>query len=97
MKSPTGIRFSDEEYQRISKYASENNLKFSDVVRQAVRDYIDPDFAKGYKSLRDISEIKEKSDIALYFSQFLDDFTHANDKSKLISDEPVWDKREAGR
>lgn len=96
MKAPTGIRFTEEEHADISRYAKAAGLSFSDVVRRAARAYVAPDKAKGYRSLRQLSNSKDE-DMQLAFGQFLDDFAHAKDKAALIEDEPEWTSDEAGR
>ena len=97
MNTPTGIRFSDEERKKISEFAINNDMKFSDVVRTAVKYYVIPDYGKGYLSLYELSLLQEKADMNLYFSQFLDDFNNAEDKSSLISKEPAWDEKTGDR
>lgn len=95
MRKPTGIRFTDEEHAAVSAYAEKNGTSFSDVVRTAVREYLDPDRGKGYLSLSDVAS--RGGDTSLSFGQFLDDFAHASDKAALIADEPDWKPDEAGR
>lgn len=97
MKSPTGIRFSDKDYAMIARYASDNKISISEVVRQAIYSYIYPDYGKGYLSLFDLSLLDHECDMNLYFSQFLDDFSHAIEKSALIEEEPSWNFKKAGR
>lgn len=89
--NPIGIRFEQEEYDRISAYAATCGASFSDVVRQAAMLLVDSNRARGYKSLAQIAQAGEGADVALLFGQFLDDFAHAEDKLSLIADEPVWD------
>ena len=55
MRKPTGIRFTDDEHAAVSAYAAEHDTSFSDVVRTAVREYLDPDRGKGYLSLADVA------------------------------------------
>ena len=95
MRKPTGIRFTDDEYEAIASYAAEHETSFSDVVRRAAREFLDPDRGKGYLTLAQVARMGD--DIALPFGQFLDDFAHARDKSTLISEEPAWSPEEAGR
>ena len=95
MRKPTGIRFTDDEHAAVSAYAAEHGTSFSDVVRTAVREYLDPDGGKGYLSLSDVAA--RGGDVALSFGQFLDDFARAGDKAALIADEPGWGPSEAGR
>lgn len=95
MRKPTGIRFTDDEHDEIASYAKAHGTSFSDVVRRAVRTYLDPDREKGYRSLARIAS--DGGDIGLSFGQFLDDFAHARDKGALIAEEPAWSPEEAGR
>lgn len=96
MRKPTGIRFTDDEYKAIASYAVKHNTSFSDVVRRATHEFLDPDRNKGYLTLAQVTS-STNGDIALAFGQFLDDFAHAKDKAALIADEPMWSKEEAGR
>ena len=95
MRKPTGIRFTDDEHAAVTAYAADHGTSFSDVVRQAVREYLDPDRGKGYRSLAQIAD--DGGDVGLSFGQFLDDFAHAREKAPLIADEPTWSPDEAGR
>lgn len=95
MRKPTGIRFTDEEHAAVSEYAARHGTSFSDVVRSAVRQYLDPDREKGYRSLAQVAA--DGGDVGLAFGQFLDDFSHAADKGALIADEPAWSPDVAGR
>lgn len=95
MRKPTGIRFTDDEYSAIVSYAEDHGESLSSVVRQAVREFLDPDHGKGYLTLAGVARTGE--DVALSFGQFLDDFSHARDKAALIADEPAWTPEEAGR
>ena len=96
MTQPVAIRFNKSERELINAYAKSVNSNFSQIVRDAVRTYISPDFGKGYYSLKDISENKE-TDITSALNQFLDNFAHAKEKELLIQDEPTWSQSEAGR
>ena len=96
MNDLVAVRFSEGDRRRIGMYANENNLSVSEVIREAVRAYISPDYGKGYLSLSEIANA-ETEDLTLAFSQFLDDFAHAEDKPVLIRDEPIWTKEDAGR
>lgn len=95
MRKPTGIRFTDNEYASIASYAADHGTSFSDVVRRATREFVDPDQGKGYLSLAQVSQVDD--DIVLAFGQFLDDFAQAKNKFALISDEPSWSQEDAGR
>lgn len=95
MRKPTGIRFTDAEHEAVVAYADAHGTTVSDVVRRAVRAYIDPDRGKGYLTLSAVAS--EGGDVELAFGQFLDDFAHARDKAALIADEPAWSAEEAGR
>lgn len=95
MRKPTGIRFTEDEYAAIAAYAQSHGTSFSDVVRQAAREYVDPDREKDYLSLAQVA--RAKGDIELSFGQFLDDFAHARDKAALIAEEPAWTFDEVGR
>ena len=95
MRKPTGIRFTDEEHAAIAKYAATHETSFSDVVRRAAREFVDPDRDKDYLTLAQVASAD--GDIALTFGQFLDDFAHARDKAALIADEPQWPCEDAGR
>lgn len=95
MRKPTGIRFTDDEHAAVAAYAADHGTSFSDVVRQAVREHLDPDRGKGYRSLAQIAS--GGGDVELSFGQFLDDFAHAREKAPLIADEPAWSPDEAGR
>ena len=96
MSELIAIRLTEQERSRIKKYADDNHVSNSDVVREAVRRFLLPDYGKGYRSLRELSEEQPK-DMVLAFSQFLDDFNHAEDKASLIEEEPVWRAEDAGR
>ena len=87
---PIGIRFEQSEYDLISQYARQRGQSFSEVVRKGATCYVDPDRSKGYRSLADLSASVDPGDMTLAFSQFLDDFAHAQNKGALISEEPVW-------
>lgn len=95
MRKPTGIRFTDAEYDAVSAYAAAHGTSFSDVVRQAVWAFLDPDRGKGYLTLAQVAA--GDGDTALMFGQFLDDFAHARDKAALIADEPAWPEGGGGR
>ncbi len=86
---PIGIRFEQDEYDKISEFAQENDQSFSDVVREGVMSYVDPDAEHSYQSLAQLASTTDE-DMTLLFGQFLDDFAHANDKAALIDEEPVW-------
>lgn len=93
---PIGIRFEEGEYESISNFARQQGRSFSDVVREGAMRYVDPDKVKGYQSLADLAASPEAVDMSLHFGQFLDDFSHAENKVALIADEPVW-TRDPGR
>ena len=86
---PIGIRFEQEEYEKIERYARKNGLTFSDVVREGALSLVDPDRSKKYRSLAQLAH-EGAPDMTLAFSQFLDDFSHASDRQALIADEPSW-------
>ena len=86
---PIGLRFEQEEYEKINNYAEATGMSFSEVVRSGTMRYVDPDFGKHYASLADIAS-SNTEDITLAFNQFLDDFSHASEKSALIEKEPEW-------
>lgn len=86
---PRAIRFSVIEETEIETYAQEHDLTFSDVVRQATQSFL----AHADSECLSLSELASRSaeeDPDLLYGQFLDDFSHANDKDKLIDDEPQW-------
>lgn len=87
---PIGIRFEQDEYDRISSFAQKNRVPFSDVVRTGAMRYVDADYGRGYRSLAQIAKKGKKGDMDLAFGQFLDDFNHASDKYALIAEEPLW-------
>ena len=95
MRKPTGIRFTDDEYAAISSYAATHNTSLSNVVRSAVREYLERDRAGAYMTLSQVAASND--DIALAFGQFLDDFARARDKAALVYEEPDWSLEEAGR
>lgn len=87
---PIGIRFEQEEYDLISDYAQKQGATFSSVVRKGAVAFVSPDKAKGYRSLDDLASSVNLDEMDIAFSQFLDDFTHAEDKEALIAAEPRW-------
>ncbi|HIY84029.1 MAG TPA: hypothetical protein H9823_09325 [Candidatus Rubneribacter avistercoris] len=93
--TPIGIRFEQEEFDKITACAKKSGRTFSDIVREGVMHYLEPDKAKGYLSLAALAA-KAPVDMELSFGQFLDDFAHAKDKAALIEEEPSWAKP-AGR
>lgn len=87
---PIGIRFEQDEYNRIQAFAQRSGLSFSQTVRIGALSYADPDYARNYQSLANIASKFSPGQIELLFGQFLDDFKHAHNKYALIEDEPVW-------
>lgn len=87
---PIGIRFEQDEYDRIYAFAQRSGLTFSQVVRIGTLSYADPDYARNYQSLADIAADFNPETIELFFGQFLDDFKRACNKYVLIEDEPLW-------
>lgn len=87
---PIGIRFEPDEYEQISDYARRSGETFSQVVREGALAYVDPDRGKGYRSLAELAAAVEPSEMNLAFSQFLDDFAHAEHKEALVVEEPLW-------
>ena len=86
---PRAIRFSETEETAIESYAKEHDLTFSDVVRQAAKLFL----SNADDVRMSISKLASKSadeDPNLLYGQFLDDFSHASDKSGLIDKEPEW-------
>lgn len=55
MRKPTGIRFTDEEHAAIASYAAAHETSFSDVVRRAAREFVDPDRGKDYLTLAQVA------------------------------------------
>lgn len=88
---PIGIRFEEDEYNRINAFAKASNLSFSQVVRTGTLNYVDPDHVRNYKTLADIADGYDAETIELLFGQFLDDFKRAQNKLALIVDEPSWE------
>lgn len=87
---PIGIRFEREEYDLISNYAREHGDSFSEVVRRGAIALVDPDREKTYRSLSDLAANVSVDEMDLAFGQFLDDFSHAQDKERLVASEPLW-------
>jgi hypothetical protein len=86
---PRAIRFTEDEDASIANFAEARGLTFSDVVRQATREYIALS-DEGKLSLDTLAELSSSEDPDLLYEQFLDDFNHARDKEELIANEPDW-------
>ncbi len=86
---PIGIRFEQQEYDKIAEFAWKSGRSFSDVIRAGAMAYVDPDAGRSYRSLAQLAE-SDDEDMSLSFGQFLDDFSHAHDKAALIAEEPKW-------
>jgi hypothetical protein len=96
VRSATALRFSDQEREAITTYAQREGITFSQAVRKgAMLLAVGP----GLDALRlaDVAMAQPEDDIVLLFSQFLDDFNHAENKAALIRDEPVWAFRNPNR
>lgn len=87
---PIGIRFEQDEYDLIADYARKKGDTFSEVVRKGAIAFVSPDRTKGYRSLDDLASSVGIDEMELAFGQFLDDFSHAQDKMSLIAIEPRW-------
>lgn len=86
---PRAIRFSEAEERAIEEYAQNHAMTFSDVVRKSAEELL----AKGkkeYLSLRSLAARALSEDPDLLYSQFLDDFAHADNKADLMGEEPDW-------
>lgn len=86
---PKAIRFSENEESCIERYAQDNGLTFSDVVRQAIESFLNSVNSERL-SLSSIGMKSSEEDPDLLYGQFLDDFSHSQDKEKLIGEEPQW-------
>ncbi len=90
MKTKTrAVRFTESEENSIKEYAQANQLSFSEVIRLATMSLIN-ESSKQRLSLYDVANNASDNDFDLLFGQFLDDFSHAQNKGELIAIEPHW-------
>lgn len=86
---PRAIRFSEKEESRIERYAQDNGMTFSDVIRQAADSFLSSASSE-HLSLSSVGARSSEEDPDLLYGQFLDDFAHARNKKELIAEEPFW-------
>jgi hypothetical protein len=95
-RDATALRFSAQEKQAILSYAQKEGITFSQAVRNGAMSLAVGPSLDALR-LSDVAMALPEDDLALLFSQFLDDFRHSQNKVTLIKDEPVWAFREPGR
>ncbi|RNL45770.1 hypothetical protein [Paraeggerthella hongkongensis] len=86
---PRAIRFSEIEEHAIEQYAHRHGMTFSDVVRKSTETFLSMN-GRERLSLNKLAERAIEEDPDLLYGQFLDDFSHSDDKAGLISKEPDW-------
>ncbi len=86
---PRAIRFSEVEESAIEQYARHHGMTFSDVVRKSAGTFLLMNERKRL-SLAELADRAVEEDPDLLYGQFLDDFSHSDDKAGLISEEPDW-------